>query len=333
MPNISWDRFQIMNKTGNGGSDKTAWGPFPGWGCYFSELAYNFARCSKEKGSVHIVVAVPTRGFASSFFAFGIVQQILDNFEMLPDRNFERLKNLPKGTILCFARLGNNNRHTNFQKAIILCSEHDQISLRLWQNRRDRAENRFREIILTKEQLRHVRLIQPPKMQTHLNATIEIHQVPDDELCCPQTSNFQSSIAIVGVKRMLWAEMTNLYVKAEQDQGENLLVKHLRLEDGQNGLVKIIPRSRRTKLPKVSVGLIFDGSGTYLAKSDNAHSASSIVILDRPHPEYQEAVSEVARYLLQSRNQFLPELLPSFPVPSGCEILAYRKLQDDKKKT
>ena len=305
----------------------------PEWAYFFMRLGYQLGTISNDNCRVVTGLAVPTRVFACSLVATGVVLARVDNANSTNTMQLHYIRSLKPGTPV-YVRTDNNKRHRGIVERFVEFKGKQYISIRTTQSMvrsfpidgyASRITVADRDVNLPKHQQSGYSVEAPGKLlQCCLGEELAEAYILD--------SSFEA--LLIGKKSVIEYEVSGVFLsckKSDKSAGvTGCLQEILRVRQfsGANKSYRTQCVSSLNITPEKEIGkqvppiVIFDGAVAYIKLGHKWRSAHQIVLLDRTERQFVDAIE-----LLNQNYAYRLAGVAKLPVkiPNGIEMMVYKE--------
>ena len=327
------------------------WIALPDWGQFFIEIGRWVAQYETEpKNRLVVAVALPTRTFAATLTALGVMLSnanlIADELDL--DRHFKNLCNLPEGTQVFYLESGLKQWRIARYEGVANDLEQDKkvesdeppINIRSGHTRNGHWDSSMKNYVL-KRNARKVRFSSDgfSPIEEEIGKPHKISQflmdVLGEENAIKFATETQLDCVLLGNINTLKQEITTIPVSCKEahefEERKEFLQDILRVQNFmspknkpyRSEVLKVVgnepPKTKNGLIPKVA---IFDGATRFLKWRNNWQNSHWIVLLDRTESRFDEAVDEInSDYSYRTNDGEIKMPL----APHGSEIVVYER--------
>lgn len=305
----------------------------PEWACFFVRLGYQLATMPKKNYRIVTGLAVPTRAFASSLTATGVVFATAGNTSSTDTMQIQYIRGLKPGTAV-HVHLNNNKKLRGVVKNLVVYNGRQYILIRT-------TESMERGFPIEEYATRITVAESNVNLPKHQQSGYAVETPTKFLQCClgeklAETFILNSSFEalLIGSKSVLRHEICDIPFickasgKSTGTTGCLQEILRVRQFSGANKSYRSQCVSPLNITPEIETGkqtptiVIFDGAIAYIKLGHQWRSAHQIVLLDRTERQFVDAVE----LLNQNYAYRLPGVseLP-INIPSGIEMMVHRE--------
>jgi len=305
----------------------------PEWAYFFMRLGYQLATMPNDSYRVVTCIAIPTRVFACSLVATGIVLAKAGSQNSIDTMQLEYIRGLKSGTSV-YIRTDNNKRLRGIVKKFVEFHGKQYILIRT-------TESMEQGFSLNDYASRITVADQDINLPRHQQSGYSVETPSKFLQCClgeklAQTYILDSSFEalLIGKKSVIEHEVSSHFISCKTSDkvvgvtGYLQEILRVRQFSGANKSYRTQCVSSLNITPEKEIGkqapplVIFDGASAYINLGHKWRSAHQIVLLDRTERQVADAVE-----LLNQSYAYRLTGTPSLPenIPNGIEMMVYKE--------
>ena len=305
----------------------------PEWAYFFMRLGFQLATMSNDNYRVVTGLAVPTRVFACSLVATGVVLARADNENSIDTMQLQYIRSLKSGTSV-YVRMDNNKRLRGVVKKLVEFNGKQYILIRT-------TESMERGFPLDDYASRITVADQDVNLPKHQQSGYSVETPGKFLQCCLGEELAQAYILdssfealLIGKKSVIEYEVSGIFLSCKKSDkfagvtGCLQEILRVRQFSGANKSYRTQCVSSLNITPEKEIGkqtpsiVIFDGAVAYIKLGHKWRSAHQIVLLDRTERQFVDAIE-----LLNQNYAYRLAGIAKLPVkiPNGIEMMMYEE--------